>query len=135
MRDVLGGDDGNGLQGLRAGLRKACCRDDDSIVLGIAEADERAGDDTSDEAQHVEPFWRRPRRPKWLRKGFQAGLRTRERFTAHLPAPRGAVVVLERFFSLTVAGAVEALHLVPVHLAASAMVMRDPVMRELAARS
>jgi hypothetical protein len=55
-----------------------------------------------------------------VEKGFQAGLRTREVCRFDLPALLCRGQSLEAALSLTVAGAVQALHLIPVHLVSGA---------------
>jgi len=60
-------------------------------------------------------------------KAFQAGLRTREVCRFGLPALLCRGQNLEAALSLTVAGAVQASHLIPVHLASEAMIRHEGI--------
>src|SRR5207248_10833948 len=100
------------------GVGEARGGDDDDVVLGEGQRDKPAGEETGDEMTHMKPPWRLPRRLKWLANAPGRSPDSRA-MPARLPAlaRRGSD---ERLVSLTVAGAVEALHLVPEHLAATA---------------
>src|ERR1051325_8001803 len=63
LRDVLRRDDSDRLQSLGTWLRKPRGGHDDGIVLCSGGKHEPGGEDAGDGAQHVKPFWRRPRRP------------------------------------------------------------------------
>jgi hypothetical protein len=62
-----------------------------------------------------------------VEKASRAGLRTREVCRFGLPAVLCRGQNPEAALSLTVAGAVQALHLIPVHLASEAMIRHEGI--------
>src|SRR4029078_4122747 len=117
LADVVRGDDGNADGQVALRVREARGRDDHRIVLGEAKRREYAGEESGGKTEHMNLPGVFPDACKWLKR--LPGRSPDSRGMPFRPSGESAPwPCIETALSLTVAGAVEASHLIPEHLVA-----------------